>query len=112
MSCGSTYERYNEDEYFLIFLRIHPYLSYHHEKSNVSSKKYEIQCKLLNEISENIISKDDAKKIYEEISLKCQANRQKLADVECFHRRCMEMEITKAKTKYNEKLCEFMDAYL
>jgi CRISPR/Cas system CSM-associated protein Csm2 small subunit len=93
MSCERTYERYDEDEYFMIFLRIHPYLYYHHESSEISHKKFEIQCKLLTQIDANEITTEKAKQIYGEISLKIQANKQKMAEVICFHKKFMDAEI-------------------
>lgn len=47
MSCDRTYERYDEDEYFMRFFRIHPYLSYVNEDDEINQLKLSIQRRLI-----------------------------------------------------------------
>lgn len=47
MSCEKTHERYDEDEYFVRFFKVHPYLSYVKEDDELNMLKLKIQRQLI-----------------------------------------------------------------
>lgn len=60
-----THEQYDENEYFINFLRIHPYLSYANKPYD--KKKLEFQINLLNKLNDKIISIEELKATYTKI---------------------------------------------
>jgi|LauGreDrversion4_2_1035121.scaffolds.fasta_scaffold06327_6 hypothetical protein len=57
-----TYEQYNENEYFLKFKQIHPYIYYTNDK--YYNEKRTFQLKLLEKLEKNEINEDQFKEIY------------------------------------------------
>lgn len=64
MNC-KTFEMYDENEYFLKYLAIHPFLTYSIEPLNI--KKLEYQKELLNQFNLENITYDELKKNYVKI---------------------------------------------
>lgn len=60
--CERTYERYDENEYFLKYLSIHPILI--HSLKKVDQKKRELQLYLLDELNKKNISYEELNKKY------------------------------------------------
>lgn len=61
----SAFEQFDEDEYFLKFMAIHPCLYYAIDNLSIAKKNFQII--LLNKIRSSAICKDDAVEIYEQI---------------------------------------------
>lgn len=99
MNCERTWERYDEDEYFIYFFRINPRLTYVTEKDKLLYAKYQLQQKLLDEVDNKIISQDEAIQKYKTVFDKVQANNQKLAEIIHFHKVYYEEQIKIAKEK-------------
>lgn len=59
-----THEQYDENEYFILFIRIHPYLYYANDEYNII--KREFQETLLNNLKNNKITKTELKILYNE----------------------------------------------
>jgi hypothetical protein len=57
-----TYEQYDENEYFLKFKQIHPYIYYSKDEYYVEKRKFQI--KLLEKLEKNEINDDKFKEIY------------------------------------------------
>lgn len=58
----STYERYNENEYFLKFLAIHPILQYSNDKFDIAKKT--LQLSLIKKFNEEKITYDELESKY------------------------------------------------
>ena len=59
---NSTYEQYDENEYFLKYLAIHPLLTYSNYEYDKYKKKFQIE--LLNLFNKEIINYDELQKKY------------------------------------------------
>lgn len=73
-----TYEEYDVDEYFIIFLRISPVLQY--SRDEYYNKKYELQLKLLQKLQSNEITVDELKEKYNKLLKRELKKRQKIAE--------------------------------
>ena len=63
---SKTHELYDEDDYFLKFLNIHPILTYSNNK--IDNKKKDFQLFLLNKLHKNEITYDMLKNKYNLLS--------------------------------------------
>jgi len=61
----STRETYDENEYFMTFMSIHPYLTY--AETDYDKKKLSIQYNLLERYRNKEITEDEVKETYEKI---------------------------------------------
>ena len=71
-----THEQYDENEYFINFLRIHPYLSYANKPYD--KKKLDFQINLLNKLNDKIINIEELKTIYNKLIEKEREERIKI----------------------------------
>lgn len=74
MDCR-TYELYDENEYFLKYLNIHPILRYSNKE--VDRAKKEFQINLLNKFNQEVINYDELCNIYQN-ALKIEQNNKKI----------------------------------
>lgn len=86
MSCERTHERYDEDEYFVKFFQIHPYLTYVKEDDELNMLKLKIQRQLI-ELSgsggnEAKYSKEKCLKVYEQLTQMQRENRILISNTE------------------------------
>ena len=64
----STRENYDENEYFMTFMSIHPYLTY--AETDYDKKKLSIQYNLLTKYKNKEITESELKSIYKKIIIK------------------------------------------
>jgi len=83
MNCR-TYELYDENEYFLKYLNIHPILTY--SDKELDKVKKELQITLLNKFNNELISYEDLQKIYEDILKIENNNKNILYDIQEQHK--------------------------
>jgi lipid II:glycine glycyltransferase (peptidoglycan interpeptide bridge formation enzyme) len=67
MSCEKTYERFDEDEYFIKFFQIHPYLSYANADDEFNKTKLDLQRRLIETHGEGKYSKEKCLKVYTDL---------------------------------------------
>jgi hypothetical protein len=88
MSCGSSYDRYNFDEYFEKFLIPHPQLQYFNdEKQLLEFQKY-----LSEQYQQELLNKEDVKDIYKKYTI---------------YKRKNELELYEFKEEMNKKIRDF-----
>jgi hypothetical protein len=75
----STYDQYNENEYFIKFLRIHPHLSY--ADIPYTQKKLEFQLNLLDKFNKKIITKEQLIVLYNKLIKKETKEIDKISDI-------------------------------
>jgi hypothetical protein len=75
---------YNENEYFLKFLAIHPFLTY--SKKLLDNKKKEYQLFLLDQFNKEIINYDELQTNYNKIIDIENNNKQNLEDIKYKHK--------------------------
>jgi len=80
----STHEQYDENEYFVHFLRIHPYLTY--ANNTYDKKKLELQLNLLNKFNDKIINIEELKTIYNKIIEKERNENIKIENLKTEHK--------------------------
>lgn len=90
MSCYHTYERYDENEYFLKFKEIHPYLYYANDKYNIEKKKF--QLKLLDKLENKILTEEQFTDIYKLLMIKENNKYTHLAEIKKIHTQILKNE--------------------
>ena len=83
MNCR-TYEQYDENEYFLKYLNIHPWILYSIKKNDINKKNF--QYSLLDKFNKEIITYDELKKNYQLILNIERSNKQLIADLQYKHK--------------------------
>lgn len=104
--CGRTYESYDENEYFLKFLTIHPILIY--SSKEVDKKKKEVQLYLLDEFNKENITYDELSKQYNKI---IEYERQGMIDLDTLHFQHKTIEETMKKS-YETNMCNIYSLIL
>lgn len=87
--CERTYERYDENEYFLKFLSIHPILIY--SLKEVDIKKKEFQLYLLDEFNKENITYDNLKFKYDKLIEYEKQGKIELDTIKYYHKHIEEM---------------------
>lgn len=101
--CERMYERFDENEYFLKFLNIHPILSY--SLKEVDKKKKELQLFLLDEFNKENINYDELSEKYNTIIELERQNKIKLDELRQYHKNIEEM----MKTTYETTIINIYD---
>jgi hypothetical protein len=101
--CERTYERFDENEYFLKYLTIHPILIYSFKE--VDKKKKELQLFLVDELNKENISYDELSKKYNTIIELERQNKIKLDELRDYHKNIEEM----MKTSYETNMIKIYD---
>lgn len=102
----SMHEQYDENEYFIKFLRIHPFLSYANKPYD--KKKLDFQINLLNKLNDKIINIEELKAIYNKIIEKERDQRIKIETLKIEHQNI----IQNLKNKTDGEIICFMDINL
>ena len=101
-----THEQYDENEYFIKFLKIHPYLSY---ANNIyTKKKLELKLNLLNKLNDKIVNIEELKTIYNKIIEKERNKNIKIEDLKIEHKNI----INNLKYEIENEIIDFMDIYI
>ena len=90
MASYHTFEVYNENEYFIKFKAIHPYLHYANDKYNLKKKNFQI--KLLEKFNNNLITDDQLKKMYTLLILKEHDKYTHLEQLKTIHKKIIKYE--------------------
>ncbi len=98
-----TYEQYDENEYFIKFLRIHPHLSY--ADSPYNKKKLEFQISLLNKLNDKIINIEQFKSLYTKLIEKEKENYIKIEDLKFYYQNI----VNELKNETNNEIINFID---
>jgi hypothetical protein len=101
-----THEQYDENEYFIKFLRIHPYLSY--ANNTYDKKKLELQLNLLNKLNDKIISIEELKTTYNKIIEKERNKNIKIEDLKMEHKNI----INNLQYEIENEIIDFMNIYI
>ena len=101
-----TYEMYDIDEYFIKFLRIHPYLQY--ATDNINVKKLNLQTVLLDKYFDKLLTKIQINEIYQNIIDKENQNSIHLHEIELSFKQSLE----KIKNNNNINLIDNIDYIL
>jgi len=101
--CERTYERFDENEYFLKYLSIHPILIY--SLKEVDKKKKELQLFLLDEFNKENISYDELSEKYNIIIELERQNKIKLDELRYYHENIEEI----MKTSYETNMAKIYD---
>jgi len=83
MNCR-TYEQYNEDEYFLKYLAIHPWILYSNQPNDFNKKQFQIF--LLDKFNKEIITYDELRDKYSTIMNAEKQNKQLLSELHYKHK--------------------------
>lgn len=103
MASYKTHEIYDEDEYFLIFRNIHPYLHYSYNKYNL--KKKEFQIKLLEKLQNNLITNEQFKEICKFIITKENNKKTYLEDLKSTQKQIIDL----TETELNIDIEDYMN---
>lgn len=101
-----TREQYDENEYFIKFLRIHPYLTY--ANNSYDKKKLELQLNLLNKLNDKIINIEELKSIYNKIIEKERNQNIKIENLKLEHKNT----INHLKYEIQNEIIDFMNIYI
>ena len=96
MASYRTHEIYEEDEYFMKFKSIHPYIHYSHNKYNL--KKKEFQIKLLEKLQNNIITDEQFKEICRLIIIKENNKKTYLEELKSIQKQTLDLTETELNT--------------
>jgi uncharacterized protein YfkK (UPF0435 family) len=103
MASYHTHENYDENEYFIKFKEIHPYLYYANDNYNI--KKKEFQVKLLNNLKSSIITDEQFTEIYD-LVIKKENNKYKyLEQVKSEQQRIIEL----CKKEIDTEIIDYMN---
>jgi hypothetical protein len=103
MSSYHTHEIYDENEYFIKFKEIHPYLYYSTDKYNI--KKKEFQIKLLDNLKSNMINDDNFKEIYNLVIKKENNKYAYLEQIKYEQRKIIDLE----QKEFDKEITDYMD---
>jgi hypothetical protein len=101
-----TYEQYDENEYFINFLKIYPYLTY--ANNSYDKKKLDLQLNLLNKLNDKTINIEELKSIYNKIIEKERNKNITIEDLKFEHKNIM----NNLKNKIENEIIDFMSIYL
>ena len=101
-----TWEHYDENEYFITFLKIHPRLPYCN--SIYSQKKLQFQIQLLNNFKKEKINIEQLRESYKIIIEKELEKKIILGNMQMIHTQ----EINNIKNDYNTIIIDMFDLYI
>jgi len=100
-----TWENYDENEYFIKFLEIHPYLVHSNMNNDYNKKKLKFQKYLLKEILDNNMTKQEMVGKYNLLILK---ENEKYSTIEHIKQEQKKI-INNISTKINNDILEFIE---
>lgn len=106
---GHTYEKYNENEYFIKFLQIHPYLHYSNNKYDLIKKK--LQINLLKLLNENKINKEKIINIHKKIEQNENNNKNILCNLENLHKKVLLELSSDLENQLINDISHYIDKY-
>lgn len=105
MSDLSNSDMYDEDEYFVKFIRIHPSMIYHLD-NDVMKSKYNLQIKLLDMFKSNKIDRDELISKYTNVIDVSKINKSQLSSATSYYNSFVRKILLDLKAEHNKELLE------